>query len=122
MVDDSTLECRVERPPAVSVTCFFDEKDRDAVWEAGKVRKYVRVVGEGEFHPGEKEPRKVWASSIQVLYEELPFDPTLFWHTPTIEDLAKGHRPVRSQLADLSDPWRDDDEANALIAAIEGNT
>jgi hypothetical protein len=122
MVDDATLECRVERPPSVSVTCFFDEKDRDVVWKAGKGRKFVRAVGEGEFHPGEKEPRKVWASSIEVLYEALPFDPAVFWQTRSIEDLATAARPATSSLADPSDPWRNDDEADALIAAIEGNT
>lgn len=121
MVDDRTLECRVERPPAVSVTCFFDEKDRDIVWEAGKGRQLVRVVGEAELHPGEKEPRKLWASSIKVLHEELPFDPKLFWQHRELDELAQEQGMARSRLAELSDPWRDDDEADALIAAIEGN-
>jgi hypothetical protein len=121
MVDDRTLECRVERPPTISVTCFFDEKDRDVVWEAGKGRRLVRVVGEGEFHPDQREPRKVWASSIQVLYEELPFDPSLFWRHQEIDELAERQRVHRTRLADLSDPWRNDEEADALIAAIEGD-
>jgi len=121
MVDDRTLECRVERPPTVSVTCFFDETDRDSVWEAGKGRQLVRVVGEAEFHPGEKEPRRVWASSIQVLHEELPFDPKLFWQHRELDDLAREQGIGRSELAELPDSWRDDDEADALIAAIEAN-
>lgn len=121
MVDDRTLECRVERPPAVSVTCFFDEKDRDVVWEAGKGRRLVRVVGEGEFHPAEREPRKVWASSIEVLYEELPFDPSVFWRHQELDELAEQQHVNRPGLTELSDPWRDDDEADALIAAIEGD-
>lgn len=122
MVDDRTLECRVERPPGVSVACFFDEKDRDIVWEAGKGRQLVRVIGEGEFHPGEKQPRKVWASSIQVLYEELPFDPKVFWQHRDLDELAVEQEIESPRLALLSDPWRDEDEADALIAAIEGNT
>jgi hypothetical protein len=122
MVDDRTLECRVERPPAVSVTCFFDEKDRDIVWEAGKGRRFVRVVGEGEFHPDERDPRKVWASSIQVLYEELPFDPSVFWRHRGLAELAEQQHVHRAGFAELSDPWRDDEEADALIAAIEGDS
>jgi hypothetical protein len=121
MVDDRTLECRIERPPSISVICFFDEKDRDIVWEAGKGRQLVRVVGEGEFHPGEKEPRRVWASSIPVLYEAMPFDPKLFWQHRELDELAAEQEVERPLLADVSDPWRDDAEADALIAAIEGN-
>jgi hypothetical protein len=120
MVDDGTLECRVERPPNVSVTCFFDEKDRDVVWGAGKGRQTVRVVGEGEFRPDEGEPRKVWASSVQVLHEAHPFDPAIFWKRRDIRELAEEHETEQARLADLSDPWRDDDEVDALIAAIEG--
>jgi hypothetical protein len=120
MVDDGTLECRVERPPTVSVTCFFDEKDRDVVWEAGRGRQTVRVIGDGEFHPDEVEPRKVWASSVKVLYDELPFDPTVFWKHRDIREIADAHQTEHPPLAALSDPWRDDDEAGALIAAIEG--
>ena len=56
MVDDRTLECRIEHPPATSVICFFDEKDRDVVWKAGSGRQVVRVLGEGEFVPGGARP------------------------------------------------------------------
>jgi hypothetical protein len=122
MVDDRTLECRVERPPEISVVCFFDEKDRDIVWEAGRGRQWVRVTGEGEFYPGEKEPRKMWASSIEVVAEQLPFDPGAFWHRRDLAKLAKEQGVKKAHFAALSDPWRDDDEAEALIAAIRGDS
>jgi hypothetical protein len=120
MVDDTTLECRVERAPAVSVTCLFEERDRDVVWEAGKGRRFVRVVGEGDFHPDEKEPRKVWASSIEILYEEHPFDSKMFWQHRALSELAAEQGVQDQGVSELEDPWRDDEEADALIAAIEG--
>jgi hypothetical protein len=118
MVDDDTLECRVEIPGAASVTCYFEEKDRDAVWKAGHGRKYVRVSGEGEYFPGEDRPRRLRATAIVVLHEAVPFDPELFWADKAVEALAdeQGVEPYRP--APLDDPWRDDAEADALIAAI----
>jgi hypothetical protein len=119
MVDDDTLECRVERPGAASVTCYFDEKDRDVVWQAGHGRKYVRVSGEGEFFPGEPGPRRLWATSILVTHEALPFDPEIFWAEKPLEAMAEEQGVERYEPPSLDDPWRDDAEAEALIAAIK---
>ena len=115
------IACRLP-PEGSKARVRTAEKDRDVVWEAGKGRRLVRVVGEGEFHPDEREPRKVWASAVQVLYEELPFDPSVFWRHQELDELADQQQVDRTGLADLSDPWRDDEEADALIAAIEGDT
>jgi hypothetical protein len=116
MVDDDTLECRVETPGAASVTCYFEEKDRDVVWQAGHGRKYVRVSGEGEFFPGEPRPRRLWATSIVVTHEALPFDPEVFWADKPLRALAEEQNVEQFQSASPDDPWRD--EAEALIAAI----
>jgi hypothetical protein len=118
MVDDDTLECRVETPGAASVTCYFEEKNRDIVWQAGHGRKYVRVSGEGEFFPDEPRPRRLWATSIVVTHEALPFDPELFWAEKPLETLADEQAVEPFYPASLDDPWRDDAEAEALIAAI----
>lgn len=118
MVDDRTLECRVERPPATSVVCFFEEKDRDVVWEAGTARKFVRIIGEGEFVPGDPDPRRILASSIRVLYEELPFDADRFWRNVDIATLANEQRGSRPDHVAKAEDWFDDDEADALISAI----
>jgi hypothetical protein len=118
MVDDGTLECRVETPGTASVTCYFDEKDRDIVWQAGHGRKYVRVSGEGEFFPGEPRPRHLWATSIIVTHEALPFDPALLWADKSLAVLASEQGVEEFGLTPLDDPWRDDTEAEALIAAM----
>jgi hypothetical protein len=118
MVDDRTLECRIEHPPSTSVTCFFDEKDRNVVWKAGTGRQIVRISGEGEFVPGEHEPRRIWASSIRVLYEELSFDQHLFWRKTDIDTLAREQQPSTVHALPDANDWRDDLEADALIAAI----
>ena len=117
MVDDGTLECRVERPGEPSVSCFFEEKDRDVVWDAGQGRKHVRVSGEGEFFPGEPQPRHVRATTIVVTHEALPFDAELFWSDPTLDELDRG-RETTSVLAALDDEWRSDAEAEAFIEAM----
>lgn len=117
MVDDATLECRIDRPPSPSVTVFFGETHRDLVWQAGQGRKYVRVSGEGEFHPGEEFPRRVQATDIEILYEEAPFDPRVFWQHKTIDEVVSGRAVARFDLRP-DDEWRDDAEAEALIAAM----
>jgi hypothetical protein len=118
MVDDDTLECRVETPGTASVTCYFDEANRDIVWDAGHGRKYVRVSGEGEFFPGEPRPRRLRATSIVVTHESLPFDPDVFWGDPSIEAMAEDQDVDQFAPAALDDPWRDDAAAEALIAAM----
>lgn len=118
MVDDDTLECRVETPGEAGVTCYFDQAKRDVVWDAGHGRKYVRVTGEGEFFPGEPRPRRLWATSIFVTHEELAFDPGVFWADRTIQAMADEQATEPYAAPNLDDPWRDDDEAAALIAAI----
>ncbi|MCA1694661.1 MAG: hypothetical protein LC749_07980, partial [Actinobacteria bacterium] len=118
MVDFSSLEFRLDRPPAPSVRVYFEEKDRDRVYHA--IRQYVRVTGEGQFEPEVSEPSKIWASSIEVLYEALPLDPNAFWDEKDIDRLAAEQGAREYELTeDLeSDPWRDDDQAAALIEAI----
>ncbi|HWO83967.1 MAG TPA: hypothetical protein VNM38_09310 [Solirubrobacterales bacterium] len=118
MVDFASLECRVDRPPKPSVRCFFDEAQRGSVFEA--VRQYVRVIGEGEFEPDRVDPVKIAASSIEVLYESLPLDRKAFEARHTIASLGKeqGSRTFHLEIDD-DDPWRSEDEANALIASIE---
>jgi hypothetical protein len=118
MVDDATLECRLERPPLPSITCFFEDKDRDAVWEAAKGRQHVRVIGEGEYLPGESHPRRLWAASITVVSEVLPFDPDAFWLPRSLDDLADEQAVQTFSPRPLDDEWRDDAEAAALIAAL----
>jgi hypothetical protein len=121
MVDHRSLECRIDRPPLPSVSCFFDEKDRTLVHDAARpdAAHLVRVVGEGEFPPGEREPRRVNVSSLETVSEQLPFDPQLFWRRPTLEALAEEQETsILDEDIDDEDPWRDDDEAAALIAAI----
>jgi hypothetical protein len=118
MVDFASLECRIDRPPKPSVKCFFEDEQRGAVHDA--VRQYVRVVGEGEFEPGQPDPVKIDAGSIEVLYESLPLDRRAFEARHSIADLSRkqGARVFRLEVAE-NDPWRNEDEAEALIAAIE---
>jgi hypothetical protein len=118
MVDDGTLECRVETPGEAGVTCYFDQAKRDVVWDAGHGRKYVRVTGEGEFFPDEPRPRRLWATSIVVTHEALAFDPDVFWAGRTLQAMSEEQSAAPYATPDLNDPWRDDDEAAALIAAI----
>ncbi|HEV3000139.1 MAG TPA: hypothetical protein VGW75_05300 [Solirubrobacteraceae bacterium] len=118
MVDDRTLECRVERPGAPAVSCFFDETERDAVWDAGKGRKHVRVSGDGEFLPHETEPRRIDATRITVTHEELPFDPDVFWADKPLDRLATEQDVAAHALTGPDDDWRDDDEVAAFLAAI----
>jgi hypothetical protein len=118
MVDDDTLECRVDTPGLASVTCYFDQTRRDVVWDAGHGRKFVRVSGEGEFFPGESRPRRLWATSIVVTHEALPFDPDVFWANKSLQALAEDQGIERFVPRALDDPWRDDAEAEALIAAM----
>jgi hypothetical protein len=117
MVDFKALQCRIDRPPRPGVLCFFVERDRDAVQQA--VRQFVRVEGEGEFEAGHTEPSKVDVASIAVLYEALPFDPQAFWQTTQTAELAGSAAPGFKLARDVADdPWRDDEEAAQLIAAI----
>jgi hypothetical protein len=118
MVDFASLECRVDRPPKPSVKCFFEDEQRGAVHEA--VRQYVRVVGEGEFEAGQADPAKIDATSIEVLYESVPLDPKAFAAPHSIASLGEAQdvKVFRPQI-DADDPWRNDEEADALIAAIE---
>ena len=118
MVDRARLECRIDRPPKPSVQCTFDEHDRQAVQDAAW--KYVRVSGEGEYPPEADEPRRIHVQRLDVLYESMPFDPEIFWQRRSIDDLAgEQNTAAFSSPADLDeDEWRDDDEADALIAAI----
>lgn len=118
MVDDASLECRLERTPRPSVSCFFDERDRDVVWEAAKNRKHVRVLGDGEFMPGEDWPRRLWVTSITTVSEALPFDPEVFWGRRSIDELADEQDVSVFQPRRPDDAWRDDDEAAALIEAL----
>lgn len=120
MVDFKALECRIDRPSRPGVVCFFDEKDRDTVQTA--IRQVVHVNGQGQFEPNQTEPSKIWVSSIEVLYEELPFDPQLFWRKTGIDAATIDSKVVPFKLpSNLDDPWRDDDEAALLIAAIEND-
>ena len=118
MVDFASLECRVDRPPLPPITCYFDERDRDAVHRA--VRQFVRVVGEGEFPPGSVHPARIAVESLQVLYEALTFESREFWQDTGVEELAASRAAVPYRLPEGAedDPWRDDDEAGALLAAI----
>jgi hypothetical protein len=118
MVDFASLECRVDRPPKPSVKCFFQEEQRGAVHEA--VRQYVRVVGDGEFEPGRADPVKIDAASIEILYESLPLDRTAFEAKHSIAELGEkqGAKAFRLMVTE-DDSWRSEDEATALIAAIE---
>lgn len=118
MVDFASLECRVDRPPKPSVRCFFEDDQRGAVHEA--VRQYVRVAGEGEFESGQADPTKIDATSIEVLYESASLDAKVFATPHTIASLgaSQGVKVFRAQI-DTDDPWRSDDEADALISAIE---
>ena len=118
MVDFASLECRVDRPPHPSVRCFFKEEQRGSVHEA--VRQYVRVVGEGEFEPGRADPVKIDAETIEILYESLPLDRRAFETKHSIAELGEkqGVRVFRLEVSE-DDPWRSEDEATALIAAIE---
>lgn len=118
MVDFGSLECRVDRAGRPGVAVYFDEQARDLVHEA--VRQYVRVVGEGQFEPEGNEPSKIWASRIEILYETLELDAGAHWREQTVDELAQEQRaPAYSLPAQLdNDPWRDDDDAAALIAAI----
>lgn len=121
MVDFSRLECRIDRPPQPSVTCVFQEKDRDLMQSA--VRQFVRVVGEGEFIPGRDAPTSIVAAKLEVIYESLTLEGKEFWRERSLEDRAT-ERGVKSfSLPEPidEDPWRDDDEAKALIAAIRND-
>ncbi|MBB4661571.1 hypothetical protein [Conexibacter arvalis] len=119
MVDDSTLEFRIEQPSTQRVSCYFDEKDRETAWAAGHGRKYVRVSGMGEFFPGESRPRRLHATSIAVVYETPTFDTELFWRRESVAELAAAQGVEAFRRRDADDDWYDDDEADALIAAIE---
>jgi hypothetical protein len=121
MVDFQSLECRIDRLPLPSVSCFFDEKDRDRVQAA--VRQWVRVAGEGEFAPDQTQPSKLWVSTIEVLYEALTLESQAFWREKDVATLAEEQETPPYALPEEmdDDPWRDDSEASALIAAIKGD-
>jgi hypothetical protein len=119
MVDFSRLEFRIDRPGLPSIKCFFDERDRDRV--QGAVRQVVHVSGEGEFAPEEREPSKISVASFDVLYEELPFDPAAFWKEREDITAAPSVPTFRLPRGLDDDPWRNDEEAAELIAAIEGD-
>jgi len=121
MVDFGSLEFRIDRPPLPSVVVYFDEKHRDTVHAA--VRQFVRIAGEGQFEPDANEPAKIWASSIEVLYETLELDVNAFWREADLETLARDQGvAVYSVPSEIeSDPWRDDDEAAALIQTIRSS-
>lgn len=121
MVDFGSLECRIDRPDLPGISVYFDEKERDRVHEA--VRQYVRVTGEGQFEPDRNEPTKIWASSIEVVRESLQLDVRAFWRDADIAQLADEQSAVTYALpASLdTDPWRNDDEAAALIKAIRSD-
>ncbi|HYB23206.1 MAG TPA: hypothetical protein VED41_05380, partial [Solirubrobacteraceae bacterium] len=117
MVDFKSLQCRIDRPPRAAVLCFFEERERDTVQKA--VRQFVRVEGTGEFQAGSTEPSKIDVTSIRVLYEALPFDPQAFWQTTKVAELAGPTAPPFQLPSNVTeDPWRDDEEAARLIAAI----
>lgn len=120
MVDFSSLECRIDRPPLPSIACSFNEWERDRV--LGAVRKFVRVAGEGEFPPDERHPRKIVAESIEVLYEPLMLEGAAFWEEKDLPTLAdeQGVSPFRLPEDLEADSFRDDEEAAALIKAIRG--
>jgi hypothetical protein len=121
MVDFRSLQCRVDRPSRPGVLCTFEERDRDVVRSA--VRQFVRVEGQGHFEAGQTEPSKIDVASIAILYEALPFDPQAFWRTRDLETLVTAQaRPFEMSRGAADDPWRDDDEAARLIAAIEPAT
>jgi hypothetical protein len=103
------------------VTVYFDEKDRDRVQSA--IRQVVRVSGEGEFQPEANEPTKIWASSIEVIYETLALDVDAFWREPDIDQLGRkqGVREYALPPGVETDPWRDEDEAAAFIHAIRSS-
>ncbi len=120
MVDFGSLEFRIDRPPLPSVAVRFAEQHRDAVHSA--VRQFVRVAGVGEFQPESHEPSRIWASTIEVLYEALELDIGAFWRERAVQDLAEEQGATEYALPDDldADPWRDDREAAALIEAIHG--
>lgn len=120
MVDFGSLEFRIDRPPLASASVYFAEQHRDAVHNA--VRQFVRVSGVGEFQPERHEPSRIWASTIQVLYETLELDVGAFWRERAVQDLAEEQGAVAYTLPDDldADPWRDDREAAALLEAIHG--
>lgn len=121
MVDFTSLEFRIDRPPLPSVIVYFGEKHRDGVHAA--VRQVVRIAGEGQFEPEANEPTKIWASSIEVLYETLELDANAFWREADVEQLAQEQDvSVYSLPSEIeSDPWRDDIEAAALIQTIRSS-
>jgi hypothetical protein len=121
MVDFATLVCRIDRAPLPSVTCVFQEADRDRVQES--IRKFVRVAGEGEFPPDDLYPTRIRVESIEILYEPLMLEGETFWEEKDVSKLAEeqGVSPFRLSDDFESDPYRDDDEAAALIRAIRGD-
>jgi hypothetical protein len=119
MVDFGALECRIDRAPQPSISCFFRESDRDAVHDA--VRQFVRVVGEGEFPPGHSQPSRIHVSQLEVIYEALTLEGKAYWQERSVRELARERdvEPFALPPGIDDDPWRDDDEAAALIAAIQ---
>lgn len=118
MVDFGSLEFRIDRPDRPGVAVYFDERYRDRVH--GAVRQYVRVAGEGQYEPDSDEPSKLWASSVEILYETLELNQHAFWREAAIDELARDQDVTAySPPKDLDgDPWRDDEQAAALIEAI----
>lgn len=118
MVDFGSLACRIDRPPLPSVNVHFEEKDRDLVHRA--VRQVVRVAGEGRFEPKSNEPSSMDASGIEILYESLELDVNAFWEQKSLSALAREQKTPKFSIPQgfESDPWRDDDAADQLIAAI----
>ena len=119
MVDFGSLACRIDRPPSPSVNVYFEEKDRDVVHQA--VRQVVRVAGDGRFEPNSNEPTSIHASSIEILFESLKLDVQAFWIKRDLSQLAdEQSTPAFAMPSELeSDPWRDDESAEALVKAIK---
>jgi hypothetical protein len=114
MVDRARLEGRIDRPPHPSIACTFREEDRAAALDAAF--KFVRVSGDGQFPPDSDSPTRLDVDALTVMFEAAPFDDGVFWETSSIEAMAAEQEVSPFRLE--ADEWRDDDEAEALIAAI----
>lgn len=121
MVDVGSLEFRIDRSGRRGISVTFGEDERDRVHDA--VRQYVRVAGEGQFDPGSDEPSRIWASTVEVAYETLELDTGEFWRERGVDELAveQDVEPFALSSGYDSDPWRDEDEARALIEAIHSS-
>jgi len=117
-------KCRIQTSPNSSITCTFDETQREAVLEA--LTHYVCATGYITEHQGQRETLSL--REIEILDQpddqssQSPIPRSFFAPTPTIEQLAaeQGVKPVQRFEDLLGDFWPEDQSVDDSLALVRG--